>query len=664
MILFFSIFSYLSKYLEKSFQTIFILLSLVILFLVSFFILKMKDKIFCKSKNLDDKIKNPQLPINNYEYSELAKIDNFNKNYYDEIKSIIENEQINNATIAIIGKWGTGKSSLLKMFQKKIKEEHEKSKKDKGKKSKIGLEIIYLDVISFNSYQQIYFNLVKLLGLRFGYRYWENILRNYELSIKGFKLYIDDSLNCDERLNHFKNHIAKKISKKKVIIILDELDRLIDAQAILNIFKFINGFCRIPNLYIIATIDRHAFLSLFKKEYLIAGYLDKTFDYKIEIFIPIEILRELFKEKMEKIIEEKKDLFIDEIYKDEQNLTKNLLNFILHSTSIFNFNSFRDVIMLIENVKKILNSSEKISKNIFLLDIILIEWLKFKHPLVWEALLDNYVLFFYKGDMDFQLLNRPDEKFEKFLLSSFVNNKREQMINDFLTNIKTLIGNNILDFESVINTICFLIDFYYDEDNNNEESLKVLECFNEQLKKDFKIECSSLLKDYMKGLIKNNSNDRQYVLHLIRILQFKRFFRYHNIKFYFGFSEILLDLGEKKFKNLNEIIESFKIDKNFEEIIKKYYINNIEKVENEGEVSIRNKLLEEVLFGIIGCTNENIYSIHAFIKEKIKEKNNGLNKDSYWNDILESWDKILETYKPEYYNSKKNNNNKSNTDSR
>ncbi|HCP15984.1 TPA: hypothetical protein DIT23_00315, partial [candidate division WOR-3 bacterium] len=91
---------------------------------------------------------------------------------------------------------------------------------------------------------------------------------------------------------------------------------------------------------------------------------------------------------------------------------------------------------------------------------------------------------------------------------------------------------------------------------------------------------------------------------------------------------------------------------------------NIEKVENGGEVSIRNKLLEEVLFGIIGCTNENIYSIHTFIKEKIKEKNNGLNKDSYWNDILESWDKILETYKPEYYNSKKNNNNKSNTDSR
>ena len=79
------------------------------------------------------------------------------------------------------------------------------------------------------------------------------------------------------------------------------MDRLTDPQAILNVFKFINAFGRIKNLYLITTIDRTALLHIFEKEYLVAGYLDKTFDFKIEVHPPLDLLKDIYYKEKNKI---------------------------------------------------------------------------------------------------------------------------------------------------------------------------------------------------------------------------------------------------------------------------------------------------------------------------------------------------------------------------
>jgi len=276
--------------LKEAFKILLPLILIISIFLISYKLLWLRDW-KCHKTEIQI-VKNPELPIRSYEdINEISK--NFVNSKILEIKNIINNENYNNATIAVIGRWGTGKSSILKILEEQLNKEKEKYK------------VLYLDLISFYSSEQLYFNLIKALGLEFNYPYWKNLFLNYEVGLSSagfdFKFLIDDPVNFEERLNHFKEHITKSLGSKKIILILDELDRLTDQQAILNVFKFINAFGRIKNLYLIAPIDRTAFLDIFEKEYLVAGYLDKTFDFKVEVHPPLDLLKVLFYKEINKI---------------------------------------------------------------------------------------------------------------------------------------------------------------------------------------------------------------------------------------------------------------------------------------------------------------------------------------------------------------------------
>jgi hypothetical protein len=275
---------------EQTSKILFPLIFIISIFLLSYKLLWLRDRKCHKTER--QIVKNPQLPIESYkDLHEISK--DFVNSKISEIKNIINLKDYKNATIAIIGKWGAGKSSILKILEEELKKEKEKYK------------VLFLDLISFYSSEQLYFNLIKALGLEFNYPYWENLFLNYEIGLSsgGFdlKFLINDPVNFEERLNHFKEHITKSLGSKKFILILDELDRLVDKQAILNIFKFINAFGRIQNFYLITTIDRTAFSNIFKEEYLIAGYLDKTFDYKIEVHPPLDLLKALFYKEINNI---------------------------------------------------------------------------------------------------------------------------------------------------------------------------------------------------------------------------------------------------------------------------------------------------------------------------------------------------------------------------
>jgi energy-coupling factor transporter ATP-binding protein EcfA2 len=267
---------------EETFKILFPLI-LIFIFLISYKLLWLRDRKCHKTEKYI--VKNPLLPIESYK-----DLDEISQTFYHlktkEIKNIIDDKSKDNATIGILGRWGTGKSSILKILKEELKKEKEKYK------------VLYLDLISFYSSEQLYFNLIKALGLEFNYPYWKNLFLNYEIGLSSsgfdFKFLIDDPINFEERLNHFKEYITKSLGGRKFILILDELDRLTDQQAILNVFKFINAFGRIRNLYLIAPIDRTAFLNIFKEEYLVAGYLDKTFDFKIEVHLPIDLLKDIF----------------------------------------------------------------------------------------------------------------------------------------------------------------------------------------------------------------------------------------------------------------------------------------------------------------------------------------------------------------------------------
>jgi len=589
---------------EEIFRIFIPLILLILTFLISYELLKFRDRKCHKTER--HIVKNPQLPIKDNENKDNENSDKLNKNFYDakisEIKSIIDNENYNNATIVIIGKWGTGKSSILNILMEELNKDKEKYK------------VLFLDLISFYSSDQLYFNLIKALGLEFNYPYWKNLFLNYEVGLSSagfdFKFLIDDPVNFEERLNHFKEHITKSLRSKKFILILDELDRLTDQQAILNVFKFINAFGRIKNLYLIAPIDRTAFLNIFEKEYLVAGYLDKTFDFKVEVHPPLDLLKELFSEEITRFIHKNnKNIFLTELKKkifDEEFET------ILYRSSIFNFDSLRDVIKVRENIKQLTNF-DLLSKNIFLIDLILIEWLKYKHPLIWEILSKEYYLFCWKEDLRENIFdkNLTEGEIERVFSDKNIDKKVENFVNK----LKNLLSGDQLMLKSVAESIFYLIYVGVKDERILEGTNNIEEIFRKKVEEILEIKLSVYIK--MGRPFEKAEKDKL----TLNILKFKRLFRLHNLKIYLGLQDYLIKIDEKKFKTLSEIIENLKSNREeFEEKIITHYSKDLYKIPDGNLVSIRDSLLEEILIEVISRMDSNYLTTVENIYKKIENK--------------------------------------------
>jgi energy-coupling factor transporter ATP-binding protein EcfA2 len=601
--------------LKEAFKILLPLILIISIFLISYKLLWLRDW-KCHKTEIQI-VKNPELPIRSYEdINEISK--NFVNSKILEIKNIINNENYNNATIAVIGRWGTGKSSILKILEEQLNKEKEKYK------------VLYLDLISFYSSEQLYFNLIKALGLEFNYPYWKNLFLNYEVGLSSagfdFKFLIDDPVNFEERLNHFKEHITKSLGSKKIILILDELDRLTDQQAILNVFKFINAFGRIKNLYLIAPIDRTAFLDIFEKEYLVAGYLDKTFDFKVEVHPPLDLLKELFFEEITRFIHKKdKNIFLTEL---EKKIFDEEFETILYRSSIFNFDSFRDVIKLREQINQLIKF-DLLGKNIFLLDLILIEWLKYKHPLIWESLMNEHLLFCYKVDLQRELL-KGEELTDVSIQRSFSDKDLNERIENFVDKLKDLLSNDPFLLKSVTELILYLIDIEfegYQPGTLIKERAEVKDIFLEKTEKILKIKPSiyittNRLNTFFTNFSRTEGEFKKEINKETKnALKFKRLFRLHNLKIYLGAQDYLIKIDDKKFKTLPEIIDCFENKREeFEEKIINDYTKDLYKIPDGNLISIRNSFLEEILIDIISYIDAYYLRIIKDIYKKIEDK--------------------------------------------
>ncbi|MEM5832125.1 MAG: P-loop NTPase fold protein [Candidatus Aenigmatarchaeota archaeon] len=268
------------------------ILIFVALFVISVVFLKLRDKIILnKYKSYQISVKNPKLPAyDNFE--EISK--DFLYRRLEEIKEIINRKDFNQSNILVEGAWGTGKTTLLKIIEQEF--------------TKLGYIVLYLDLIGFSTSEDILRNLIREIALKFKYKWWQDLFEifylNFSLNIVGFNFLLDNNISITNKLNNFKDHVYKKIKDKKFVIIIDEMDRIVEKKVLLNTLKFINVFSRIPNLYVIAATDKKALFNLFKDEgeYIIDGYLKKTFDFEINVSPPRILLQQLLIEKLENLI--------------------------------------------------------------------------------------------------------------------------------------------------------------------------------------------------------------------------------------------------------------------------------------------------------------------------------------------------------------------------
>jgi Cdc6-like AAA superfamily ATPase len=180
---------------------------------------------------------------------------NLNTSKTDGVKNIIENYKSDNFfSLSLIGAWGSGKSSFLWNLQQQIT-------KDK---------VIYLNVWKLENIQNILQEIEKEFDniifecnkTGWAIHHLKSIfIRDYFSTLS--KYFLENKININlsfsqtiqESKNEYNMLLKESLKDKKIVFMLDEIDRLDSKDDILNIFKVIRYLASFDKVFTITAID-------------------------------------------------------------------------------------------------------------------------------------------------------------------------------------------------------------------------------------------------------------------------------------------------------------------------------------------------------------------------------------------------------------------------
>ncbi len=221
--------------------------------------------------------------------------DKLNRSEFSEYlaKSVAAYTDHDCLTIALMGKWGSGKTSIIKMFEFYLRQ------LDKNQL------VIYFNPWNFSNRNNLLFqffdSLSKINDNKFTKIVNKDNLKNFAIFLvnsvsvtfpfagAGVTLNpkIENVSNDNETLNDLKEKIAsdfKNLKNNKVIIIIDDIDRLTNIE-IQQIFMLVKSLADFPNVRYILSFDKEAVIGSLDK---LGVHSPKMFIEKI-IQIPINV---------------------------------------------------------------------------------------------------------------------------------------------------------------------------------------------------------------------------------------------------------------------------------------------------------------------------------------------------------------------------------------
>ncbi|MGL2963870.1 KAP family P-loop NTPase fold protein [Flavobacterium sp. RSB2_4_14] len=262
--------------------------------------------------------------------SEILKKDNHKKSF----------------TIGLVGPWGNGKSSVLKMVKKEL------SKTNKNTKS----DIIIFDFLPYLNHKENDIINEFFTALSNELKPYNGKLSNLitEYSSKLTDLYENKNVLgfIENQVSHFDKSAASELYKlinemlvdinKKIIVFVDDLDRL-SKDEILQVLKLIRNTADFRNAFFVVAMDKEYVLKSLKKSKKIfhSSFIDKFF--QLEIYLP-----EIQKSKL-------RLLFIDEILKSKLNDGSPLFEVLIKDAVNNHDNLFDDYIKNIRDIKRTVN---------------------------------------------------------------------------------------------------------------------------------------------------------------------------------------------------------------------------------------------------------------------------------------------------------------------
>lgn len=196
-------------------------------------------------------------------------------------------------TISLMGKWGSGKTSIIKMFEFYLRQF------DRNQL------IVYFNPWNFSTRNNLLFQFFNVLSKIDDKRFTRIVnkenLKNFAIFLVNsvsfsfpfegagvtFNPKIENVSSDDETLNDLKEKIAKdfrRLNNNKVIIVIDDIDRLTNVE-IQQIFMLVKSLADFPNVRYLLSFDKKAVLGSLDK---LNVYSPDTFIEKI-IQIPINV---------------------------------------------------------------------------------------------------------------------------------------------------------------------------------------------------------------------------------------------------------------------------------------------------------------------------------------------------------------------------------------
>lgn len=241
--------------------------------------------ILSNKKDVDDKSSDLSNDKNVDNKSSQLTSDDICKEYDSDkvagVKNIINSHNDNSFfSLALIGDWGSGKSSFLK----KLEDEIHKEKKD---------IIIYLNVWELENIQNILQEIEKEFDniifkhdkIKWTFYHLRSILIKNYFSLLS-KYFTENNINITspfsntikDSKNEYNKLLQRVLEDKKIVLILDELDRLEAKEDIQNIFKIIRYLTSFDKVFTITGVD----LNKLPKE-IELDYIHKIFNSKYVI---------------------------------------------------------------------------------------------------------------------------------------------------------------------------------------------------------------------------------------------------------------------------------------------------------------------------------------------------------------------------------------------
>ena len=226
---------------------------------------------------------------------------NFAKSLALNIQNYFERQDVNNClTIGLMGEWGSGKTSLLNMTEEYLKD------------SKI--KIIKFNPWLYSSYNQLVGQFFDELIMEFTDSRDVSLtgfLRQYKIKVNELELakklavvgtsLIDSRLGSgverilgssseEENLAYLKKKINGQLAGRKVVCIIDDLDRL-SRDEIAEMFKLIKIMADFKNMIYIVSFDKDVVSKALKEDYGGEKYIEKIIN--VPLYVPLITTDEL-----------------------------------------------------------------------------------------------------------------------------------------------------------------------------------------------------------------------------------------------------------------------------------------------------------------------------------------------------------------------------------